>query len=212
MRLIGLTGGIATGKTAVSTYLSQRYSLPIWDADVYAREAVQSDSPVLNAMVNRYGREILNPDQTLNRTQLGSVIFSDPTEREWVEAQIHPVVRDRFQQNIAALHTQLYTPFQVGLNPKPIAILAIPLLFEAQMTDLVTEIWVVSCSPSQQRQQLLQRDGDRLTPEQAQARIESQMSLAEKCQRADLVLNNTSTLEALYHQIDHAMAMITQAD
>jgi len=99
-------------------------------------------------------------------------------------------VRDRFEQEINKLSVST-------------AVLVIPLLFEAEMTDLVTEIWVVSCTPQQQIARLMQRDN--LTLEQAQARINSQMPLSEKCDRSDVVLNNSSTLEALKHQVDLAL-------
>jgi dephospho-CoA kinase len=198
MRLIGLTGGISTGKTTVSNYLAQTYSFPVWDADVYSREAVQPNSPVLLALVGRYGTEILLSDGSLNRPQLGSIIFSSLTERHWVEQQIHPVVRDRFCENIQQ--------FQHQADKNATAILGVPLLFEAEMTDLVTEIWVVYCSPSQQQSRLIQRSNGSLTPEQAQARIDSQMPLEEKCKMADVVLDNSSTLEVLWQQVDDAIA------
>ncbi|MEB3281608.1 MAG: dephospho-CoA kinase [Lyngbya sp.] len=201
MRLIGLTGGIATGKTTVSNYLTQTYPFPVWDADVYSREAVQPNSPVLQALVRRYGTEILLSDGSLNRSQLGNIIFNSLTERHWVEKQIHPVVRDRFSENITKLQ------YEAGKNAT--AILVIPLLFEAQMTDLVTEIWVISCSIEQQRCRLIQRSTGSLTPEQARARIDSQMPLEEKCKMADVVLDNSSTVEDLWQQIDQAIAKIS---
>lgn len=198
MRLIGLTGGISTGKTTVSNYLAEMYPFPIWDADVYSREAVQPNSPVLQTLVRRYGTGILLSDGSLNRQQLGTIIFSRLTERHWVEQQIHPVVRDRFSDNITKLQ------YEAGENAT--AILVIPLLFEAKMTDLVTEIWVISCSPQQQQFRLIQRSQGSLTPKQAQARIDSQMPLEQKCKMADVVLDNSSTLEELWQQVDDAIA------
>lgn len=198
MRLIGLTGGIGTGKTTVSNYLARTYPFPIWDADVYSREAVQPDSPVLQTLVGRYGTDILLSDGSLNRSQLGNIIFNSLTERHWVERQIHPVVRDRFCENIQKLQCE------AGKNVT--AVLVIPLLFEAEMTDLVTETWVVSCSAEQQKLRLIQRSNGSLTPEQAQARIDSQMPLEQKCKMADVVLDNSSTLEDLWQQVDEAIA------
>ncbi len=198
MRLIGLTGGIGTGKTTVSNYLAQTYSFPIWDADIYSREAVQPQSPVLLTLVNRYGTNILLSDGNLNRPQLGNIIFNSLTERHWVEQQIHPFVRDRFCENIQQLQDQ-------G-DKNATAILVVPLLFEAEMTDLVTEIWVIYCSPQQQQSRLIQRSNGSLTPEQAQARIDSQLPLEEKCKMADVVLDNSSTLQVLWQQVDEAIA------
>ncbi|ERT04562.1 dephospho-CoA kinase [Lyngbya aestuarii BL J] len=198
MRLIGLTGGISTGKTTVSNYLAEMYPFPIWDADVYSRQAVQPNSPVLQTLVRRYGTGILLSDGSLNRSQLGNIIFNSLTERHWVEKQIHPVVRDRFSDNITKLQ------YEAGKNAT--AILVIPLLFEAKMTDLVTEIWVISCSPPQQQLRLIQRSNGSLSAKQAQARIDSQMPLEQKCKMADVILDNSSTLEELWQQVDDAIA------
>ncbi len=188
-RIIGLTGGIATGKTTVSNYLAHRYQLPVLDADIYAREAVQVGSPILSKICDRYGSGVQLPDGTLNRKRLGEIVFSNPAQRQWLEQQIHPYVRDRFQSELNTLVA-------------PTVVLVVPLLFEAEMTDLATEIWVVSCSPEQQLRRMIERD--RLSLEQAQSRINSQLPLAEKVARADVVLDNSSTPEALLKQVDLA--------
>lgn len=189
-RIIGLTGGIGTGKTTISNYLAQRYQLPVLDADIYARDAVQPGSPILSEIFERYGVAVKLPDGTLNRKRLGEIIFNHPDEKQWLEQQIHPYVRDRIQSELDSLIA-------------PTAVLVIPLLFEAEMTDLVTEIWVVSCSPEQQLQRMMERD--QLSLEQAQARINNQLPLEEKIARADVVLDNSSTLEALLQQVDQFM-------
>lgn len=197
-RIIGLTGGIGTGKTTVSNYLAAHYQLPILDADLYAREAVKLGSPILGKVVERYGLSVQLPDGTLNRKSLGQIIFSNPNERHWLEQQIHPYVRDRFLAELDPLAT-------------PTVILVVPLLFEAGMTDLVNEIWVVSCSPQQQLKRLMERDyqvfpqENSLSQEQAKARINSQLPLKEKVARAHVVLDNSSTPEALLKQVDLAL-------
>lgn len=196
VRAIGLTGGIATGKTAISNYLADTYKFPILDADIYAREAVHPGSPILNSIVERYGADILLLDGSLNRSELGNIIFCNPAERQWLEQQIHPDVRRRFvegtQSCIAALS-------QVSQNTLTF-VLVVPLLFEAEMTDLCTEIWVVYCSPEVQLERLMQRDG--LSCDRASARINAQMPIAQKCQKADVVLDNSSTLDSLFLQVD----------
>ncbi|ABA19908.1 dephospho-CoA kinase [Trichormus variabilis ATCC 29413] len=189
-RIIGLTGGIATGKTTVANYLASAHHLPIFDADIYARDAVSLGSPILDAIAGRYGKEILLPDGSLNRPKLGEIIFQNQDERHWLESLIHPYVRDRFLKAIAE-------------STSPILVLVIPLLIEVQMTNLVTEIWVVICSESQQLQRLMERN--HLTLEQAQARINSQLSLKEKAAIADVVLDNSSSLESLLKQVDIAL-------
>jgi len=232
VRTIGLTGGIATGKTAISNYLTDTCGFPILDADIYAREAVHPDSPILDSIVKRYGTGILLPDGNLNRPELGNIIFCNPAERQWLEQQIHPYVRRRFveetQSCIAALSHVSQNTQDLGtktqetgffhryhelersiVEKKPgfcattdtlTLVLVVPLLFEANMTDLCTEIWVVYCSPEVQLERLMQRDG--LNCDRASARIDAQMPLAQKCQQADVVLDNSSTLDSLFLQVD----------
>lgn len=188
--IIGLTGGISSGKTTVSNYLATAYQLPILDADIYARAAVGLGSPVLTAITERY-TDMLLADGTLNRRKLGQIIFSNLDEKSWLEQQIHPYVRKRFVAEIAKLIPQT-------------VVLVVPLLFEARMTDLVTKSWVVRCSEQQQIERLMQRD--QLTIEQAQVRVKSQLPIEEKAARADVVLDNSSTLTALLKQVDAALA------
>jgi dephospho-CoA kinase len=193
MRLIGITGGIGTGKSTVTNYLHVRYHLPIWDADIYARAAVTVGSPILAAIRQRYGADILQPDGTLDRPQLGAIIFDNPIERQWLESQIHPYVRACFDREISRL------------QPDATAVLAIPLLFEAKLTTLVTEIWVVSCDLATQIDRVMLRD--RLDDSAARQRIASQMPLAEKIALADIKLDNSTTLEDLERQIDSKIAL-----
>ena len=173
-QIIGLTGGIGTGKSTVSHYLATAYQLPVLDADIYARVAVKIGSPVLKAIALRYGEDILLPNGTLNRRQLGQIVFSNLNERRWLEQQIHPYVRDRLVEAINELPLQ-NTRAQSHSHP---VVLMVSLLFEAGMTDLVTEIWVVRCSRQQQLERLMQRD--QLTEEAAQTRINSQLPIEEK--------------------------------
>lgn len=191
-RLIGLTGGIATGKSTASNYLAHKYHLPILDADIYAREAVAVGSPILETIFQRYGDRVQQPDLSLNRSALGEIIFNDPQEKQWLESQIHPYVRDRFQEELER-------------SSNNTSVLDIPLLFEANLTDTVTEIWVVNCDRSLQISRLRQRSG--LTPEQAQARIANQFPLKQKAAAADVVLDNNGSLSDLYLQIDTAITI-----
>ena len=190
-RIIGLTGGIGTGKTTVSNYLTKKYNLPVLDADIYAREAVAIDSPILNQIFKRYGDRLRLDDNSLNRAALGEIVFNDDTEKLWLESQVHPYVRDRFTTRLQELKNDT-------------VVLAIPLLFEANLAYLVTEIWVVYCDRSTQIARLQRRNN--LTQAQAEARIDSQLPLSSKITRADIVLDNNSSLDRLYRQIDNAIA------
>jgi dephospho-CoA kinase len=188
--LIGLTGGIGTGKSTVANYLATVYNLPILDADIYARDAVSVGSPILLQIAAKYGQDMILNDGNLNRSKLGEIIFNSPEERHWLESLIHPYVRKCFDQAIKESSANTL-------------ILVIPLLFEANLQSLVNQIWVVSCSPQQQQQRLIARNN--LTPEQAIARINSQLPIGEKIARADVVLDNSLTLESLLKQIDIAV-------
>ncbi|EFA70487.1 dephospho-CoA kinase [Cylindrospermopsis raciborskii S07] len=190
-RLIGLTGGIATGKSTVANYLASVYGLPILDADIYARDAVSESSVILSQITQRYGKEILLTDGNLNRKKLAEIIFNQSPERSWVENLIHPYVRNCFLKTIEE-------------SPNDTLVLVIPLLFEAGLENLVNEIWVVYCQGEIQKQRLMSRND--LTEAQAMARINSQLPLEEKVARADVVLDNSSDLESLLRQVDLSMA------
>jgi dephospho-CoA kinase len=187
-RIIGVTGGIATGKTLLASYLADRHGLPILDADPIAR-AIVASPPIVAALVHRYGPAILHGDGTVNRAQLAEWIFTKATEREWLNGLVHPPVRDRLLRETENLAPQT-------------VVLVVPLLFEAAMTDLVTEIWVVTCTAAQQLSRLMLRDG--LSPFQAQQRIDSQWPLSQKIALADVVLGNGQAPEHLFAQADHA--------
>ncbi|MBL1211228.1 dephospho-CoA kinase [Geminocystis sp. GBBB08] len=185
--IIGLTGGIATGKSTVSNYLAEKYLIPVLDADLIAREAVTINSPIFQKIVNRYGKNILLDQGNLNREKLGNIIFNNYQEKNWLENQIHPFVRDSLLSQMKKLSN-------------PIILLSIPLLFEAKMTNLVTQIWVVNCNFATQLSRLQNRNN--LTQAEAISRIKSQMPLAEKIKLADVILHNNQNLTDLYNQID----------
>jgi dephospho-CoA kinase len=200
-RRIGLTGGIATGKSTVARMLRERFALPVLDADAYAREALAPGSAGAKAVLARYGEAIvLKPaviahppptqesDVIIDRAALGRIVFNDPAERRWLEDQVHPLVRQRFSEELERL------------AKAPVVVLMIPLLFEAGLESLCTEIWVVSCEAAEQRRRLMERD--HLTPAEADARMEAQWPLVRKRQLADRVIDNS-----LDHQ--HLIAQIT---
>lgn len=191
-RIIGLTGGIGMGKSTVSDYLAQTYEISILDADIYAREAVEPGAPLLIEIIERYGTGLLLSNGWLDRQRLGEIVFGSSAERLWLEQRIHPYVRDRFETELKNLPQSAAT-----------IVLSVPLLFEARMTDLVNEIWVVFCPLEQQIDRLIGRD--RLTRKQAQARIKSQFPIERKLKRADVILDNSTTPEALFQQIDSAI-------
>ncbi len=190
-RIIGLTGGIATGKSTVSNYLANQYQIPVLDADIYARHAVGKNSPILALIFERYGEQVKLINGDLNRQALGEIIFNNPAEKTWLESQIHPFVYQCFVRDLNTISS-------------PIVVLSIPLLFEAKMTDLVTEIWVVTCSFEEQINRLKLRNN--LLESQAISRINSQLPLQQKVAQADVVLENNQDLNSLFLQIDFALS------
>ena len=175
-RRIGLTGGIASGKSSVGHWLAQQ-GLPVLDADQFAREALTPGRPATRTVLQRYRSTVqAEGTEAIDRAALGRIVFQDPVERRWLEQLIHPIVRERFDQ---ALILHAYTPAVV---------LMIPLLFEAGLESLCSEIWLVDCDESQQLDRLITRDG--LSPEAAQARIAAQWPLSRKRGLADHVLAN----------------------
>ena len=173
-RRIGLTGGIASGKSSVGRLLEAR-GWPVLDADRYARDALAPNTPSSEAVVERFGATVGSASD-LDRKALGRIVFNDSLERRWLEDLIHPVVRDRFNQELDAL------------GGEPVVVLMIPLLFEAGLESLCSEIWVVDCTPEQQLARLMQRDG--LSEAEAQARLLAQWPLTRKRDLADVVIDN----------------------
>ena len=191
-RRIGLTGGIASGKSSVGRHLAE-LGLPVLDADVYAQEALAPGSPGSEVVLQRYGPRIAEPIQNnqsateqarrINRRALGQIVFNDPEERQWLEQLIHPLVRARFEAELTRLHQE------------PTVVLMIPLLFEARLEELCSEIWVVNCEEKQQMERLMARDG--LNTQDAAQRIQAQWPLRQKCQQADQVIENSGSPEEL---------------
>ncbi len=187
-RIIGITGGIATGKTTVSNYLHDTYGLPILDADIYARQALTGDR--LAKLSDRYGKLILDDQGNLDRRKLGAIVFDSACERKWLEALIHPYVQECLINEANRL-----APSTV--------VMVIPLLFEAKMEGLVTETWTIACDPQQQLQRLMNRN--HLLESEAKQRISSQMSQSEKIELADVVIVNSDNTEELFFQVDNAL-------
>jgi dephospho-CoA kinase len=186
-RRIGLTGGIASGKSTVASWL-QRQGLPVLDADVFAREALAPGSPGAKAVLNRYGSTVSTKGGSqasarIDREALGRIVFQQPDERRWLEQLVHPIVRERFERELNTLQSV------------PTVVLVIPLLFETGLESLCSEVWLVDCDPDQQLQRLMHRDG--LSAAEAQARISAQWPLARKRELADRVIDNRGSRSAL---------------
>ena len=181
MKIIGLTGGIACGKSTVSKMLKD-CGARIVDADAIAHELSQPNQPIFHAYVELFGPEIVTPEGTLDRAEIARRVFSDTALRDKMNARVHPIIRAVVEDCLDAAH-------MAGI---PAVVLDVPLLFEAGWDALTTDTWVVSLPPSEQLARLLARDHT-MDEAEARARIDAQMPLAEKCMRADVVIDNSGT-------------------
>lgn len=176
-RVIGITGGIATGKSTVLAMLRRR-GIPVISADQLAREALRPGTRAYRRVLARYGRSVRGSRGSLSRKALAQIVFADPAERRWLERRIHPVVIRELRRFVQRHSGTLA--------------LDIPLLFEARLERLVDEIWVVFARRSQQLRRLEHRGLGRC---EALLRLGAQMPLSRKCRLADAVIRNTGTLQ-----------------
>lgn len=191
MLIIGLTGGIGSGKTTVSQFFED-LGIPVIDADLLTRELVASGQAALKMIAEQLGADLIRPDGELDRAQLRERIFNHPEQRSALEAILHPRARAAAQQRLTAL--------QESNNPPPYVILSVPLLIESDWTELVQRVLVVDITPAQQRLRASQRDG--LSAEQIDAVIHSQTNRETRLTTADDIIHNESDLLALKTQVE----------
>tara|TARA_Y100000589_G_C26952943_1_gene547258 strand:+ start:183 stop:797 length:615 start_codon:yes stop_codon:yes gene_type:complete len=183
-RRIGLTGGIAVGKSTIANYISQTKKINILDADEYARKYLSQHSPIFSKIINHFGKEIVEENsisRNINRKLLKKIIFENDYERKWIENLLHPLVKEEFYNNC------------IQLAKEKTLLLVIPLLFEANFNDLCTEVWLVKCSKRSQKERLLKRDN--ISGKDAEKIINSQLSTTDKEKMSNIVLNNENNQE-----------------
>ncbi|WEG16194.1 dephospho-CoA kinase [Alkalihalophilus pseudofirmus] len=190
--LIGLTGGIASGKSTVSNWLSE-HGYPIIDADKIARDVVEPGMGAYEAIVGQFGREILFEDGTINRKKLGSIIFKDEKKRSELNQIVHPAVR----------REMLAQKDRYEAEGHETIIFDIPLLFESNLFHLVDRVMLVYVDKQTQLNRLLDRD--QAGSEDAKARIASQLPLEDKKSRADYIIDNSRSLEETFQQLKNVI-------
>lgn len=190
--IIGLTGSIASGKSTVANMLREK-GYPIVDADVIAREVVEPGSPLLDKIQQTFGADVLREDGTLNREQLGAIVFGDETKRQQLNELMHPAIRSQMVKQKEDYVNQGYQT----------VIMDIPLLFESKLHDYVERIIVVSVTKEIQKQRLIARN--ELTEAEADARIASQLDMSIKEQGADAVIYNNDTVEETQKQLENIL-------
>jgi dephospho-CoA kinase len=186
---IGLTGGIACGKSTVASMLVSLGAILI-DADQLAREVVMPGRPALQQIVERFGPEMMLPDGTLHRKALGALIFKDPAARKDLEAITHPLIRQ-------AMWDQMHQAEEAF--PDKLVVVDVPLLYESKLQGYYQKVMVVYLPERVQLQRLIERDG--LSLEAAEQRLQSQMPIEQKKLLADIVIDNSGSLADTEKQI-----------
>ncbi|WP_096153022.1 MULTISPECIES: dephospho-CoA kinase [Bacillus] len=180
-KIIGLTGGIASGKSTVANMM-RNVGIPIVDADIVAREVVDIGKPAYRQIVEVFGKSILYEDGSINRPALGNIIFHQEERRKKLNEIVHPAVRTKMKEDAANYIKEGH----------PLVVMDIPLLFESKLTHLVEKTLLVYVDESTQLERLMERN--LLSKEDAIARIKSQLPLKEKIKLADEVINNNGSI------------------
>ncbi|MGY3685946.1 dephospho-CoA kinase [Vibrio coralliilyticus] len=184
--VVGLTGGIASGKTTVANLFQSQFGIEIVDADVVAREVVEPGSEGLKAIEERWGAGILLHDGTLNRAKLREVIFANEEEKAWINGLLHPMIREKMQADIAKVTS-------------PYGLLVIPLMVENNLQSLADRVLVVDVDKQTQMRRTVERDGVPL--EQVESILAAQASRTQRLAIADDVIKNNATNQELLPQI-----------
>lgn len=199
-RKIGLTGGIGSGKSTVAKRFAS-LGAQVYHADEVSRHALDPGTSCYDRVLIEFGKEILNPDSIIDRRKLGEIVFANDEKRLALNAIIHPYVIDE-------LFAQSDRDFMEHHNP--ISIYEVPLLFESGMDAMMDRTIVVSCAEETRIQRVMERDG--LSREQVISRIRAQMPEEEKLFRADYILKNDSTNDALLEQVDALYCKLISED
>lgn len=190
-KIIGLTGGIATGKSTVSELLTA-YGFKVVDADIASREAVKKGSKGLEQIKEKFGKEAIDDKGEMNRKYIGELVFNNPEQRLELNKIVHPIVRKIMEEEKNRYLNQGYN-----------VIMDIPLLFENELQDTVDEVWVVYTSESIQMDRLMERN--HLSLEDAKARVYSQISIDKKSRMADHVIDNLGDKLELKQNLQHLL-------
>ena len=192
---VALTGGIASGKTAVADAFARR-GVAIVDTDQLAREVVRPGSPALAALTATFGAGVLRADGELDRRHLRELVFADPTRRRALEAITHPAIRAALEARLATIEA-------------PYAIIAVPLLAETGGRDRVDRVLVVDVAPELQKSRLISRDGE--SAAQAEAMIAAHAGRAERLRIADDRIDNSGSLAELDAAVERLHAKYLEA-
>lgn len=191
--VVGLTGGIASGKSTVANMLKEM-GIEVIDADIEARKAVEIGEVAYEQIVTYFGEDVLNDDHTINRSRLGEIIFNDSAKRQKLNEIVHPDVRRRMNEKKEAAISR----------GDQVVVLDIPLLFESGLKHMVDVVLLVYVEKDVQLQRLMERN--QLTKQEALARIRSQMPIEDKRKLADKVINNNGSIDNTKKQLIELLA------
>jgi len=194
-RRIGLTGGIGSGKSSVSKFLQFKKNIPIFDTDLYSREALAPGKKLTIKVIEHFGKRISNPELfdnvEINRKALAKIIFENKKERAWLEKLIHPIVRKRLDEDLKKN------------RQKSIVVIMVPLLFETGLSALCSETWLVYCTVNQQYERIMIRDN--IPMNEAIRKVNAQWSLEKKKKLADIVINNSGKMNEWQNYIENLL-------
>ena len=180
-RRIGLTGGIASGKTTITNYIRKNKKIPILDADNLSRELIKPNTYGYKKILDYFGNQIIdntnNSKKAINRKLLRNIIFKHSESKKWIEKLLHPLIKEKMIQECSQYK-----------NNQTI-VMVIPLLFEAKFEDICTEIWLVKCPKELQKKRLITRD--KISEKEAYDSINLQLSFEEKRKFSDIILDNS---------------------
>lgn len=180
MLKVGLTGGIASGKTRISNQFG-RLQVPVVDTDIISREILEPGQPGYQEIKNHFGEDILRPDSQIDRSKLRQLIFNNNVEKYWLESVLHPLIFERTQDQIEQYCEASYV------------IVVIPLLFEVNFTTIVDRVLVVDCEAETQKERLLLRD--KISPDLAQKMLDQQWSNQDRLTLADDIIHNNCNID-----------------
>jgi len=179
-RRIGLTGGIASGKSTITNYIRKNKNIPILDADNLSKELIRPNTIGYKKILDYFGSQIIDKyssEKTINRNLLKKIIFKDAKHREWIQKLLHPLIKEKMIEGC------------IKYKDNQIILLVIPLLFEAKFEDICTEIWLVKCPVEIQKKRLIKRD--KISETEALNIINLQLDFEEKTKSSNVILDNS---------------------
>ncbi len=183
-RRIGLTGGVASGKTTIANYISKTKNIKILDADIYSRKLIKPNTKQYDKIISHFGKRIVDISTKkleINKQTLKKIIIEDPNQRKWLENLLHPLIKESIIKDCNKMKNE------------KVLLLVVPLLFEAKFDDMCTEIWLVKCGMKEQLKRLLKRE--KLNVSEAKQLINLQLSYSDKAKKVNVILDNSNAQE-----------------